>query len=95
MCNPFNGLIDEVRIWNDVRTAQEITENYNAVVLNAEQDLAAYYRFNECRGTSIFDEKTAISYIPSFNSRVWSGTDAGVTNFYLRLLPRGHLQVEH
>ncbi|MEQ8548060.1 MAG: LamG-like jellyroll fold domain-containing protein [Cyclobacteriaceae bacterium] len=79
-CNSFNGLIDEVRIWNDVRTAGEISANYNQAVSGSEQGLAAYYRFNEGSGTTIYDEKTATAYTPSQNSITWSATDAGVSD---------------
>ncbi|MEQ8240952.1 MAG: LamG-like jellyroll fold domain-containing protein [Cyclobacteriaceae bacterium] len=78
-CNSFNGLIDEVRIWNDVRTASEIGDNFDKVVSGSEQGLAAYYRFNEGSGTTIYDEKTATAYTPSQNSIIWSATDAEVS----------------
>ena len=42
----FDGLIDEVRIWNDIRTAQEISDNYRTELVGNEAGLAAYYKFN-------------------------------------------------
>ncbi|MBU2929004.1 LamG-like jellyroll fold domain-containing protein [Winogradskyella psychrotolerans] len=45
--NVFNGSIDEVRIWNTVRTVEEINENKNAELQGGESDLVAYYNFNQ------------------------------------------------
>src|SRR3990167_1669458 len=42
----YDGLIDEVRIWNDIRTATEILTNYQAELLGSEQGLVAYYKLN-------------------------------------------------
>jgi hypothetical protein len=45
----FNGKIDEVRIWNDVRTEFEICDNMHFELDNpaGEANLVAYYKFNE------------------------------------------------
>ena len=43
----FDGLIDEVRIWNDVRTAEEIQQNMCRTLDGDEANLAAYYRFDQ------------------------------------------------
>jgi len=53
----FDGDIDEVRIWNDARTEQEIRENMHRELPNpaGETDLIAYYRFNEGTGTIAYD----------------------------------------
>ncbi|MEQ9491210.1 MAG: LamG-like jellyroll fold domain-containing protein [Alphaproteobacteria bacterium] len=45
--NPFEGMIDEVRIWGDVRTASEISQNAGQQVATDEADLNAYYRFDD------------------------------------------------
>ncbi len=47
----FKGQIDEVRIWNDVRTQAEITANMNTELTGSEPNLVAYYQFNETSGT--------------------------------------------
>ena len=43
----FNGLIDEVRIWDTVRTAQQIFDNMHNEIEPAQNHLVAYYTFNQ------------------------------------------------
>ncbi len=45
--NNFAGTLDEVRIWNTARTAQEITDNMSATLNGNETGLRAYYTFNQ------------------------------------------------
>ncbi len=51
----FQGEIDEVRIWNDVRSATEIRENMCLTLDGDEDGLVAYYRLNEASGTTAYD----------------------------------------
>jgi hypothetical protein len=48
----FKGKIDEVRIWNVVRTEQQIRENMHLTLKGNEPGLVSYYQFNEGTGTS-------------------------------------------
>jgi len=48
----FDGLIDEVRVWSDVRTAQEISDNYDKELVGNEAGLVAYWKLNN----SLLDE---------------------------------------
>ena len=48
----FDGIIDEVRIWNDIRTATEISDNYLRELNGGEAGLVAYYKLNN----SLLDE---------------------------------------
>jgi hypothetical protein len=43
----FKGDMDEVRVWNNVRTAQEISSNYQNELSGAEPGLLLYYNFND------------------------------------------------
>ncbi|MEM5539755.1 LamG-like jellyroll fold domain-containing protein [Olleya sp. AS48] len=45
--NLFNGSIDEVRIWNVVRTEEQINGSKNCELQGDETGLIAYYNFNE------------------------------------------------
>ena len=51
----FNGKIDEVRIWNIVRTEQEIQEDVYRELPALSPDLVAYYKFNQSSGTLLPD----------------------------------------
>lgn len=42
----FDGLIDDVRIWNHVRTGSEIAQKRHYELSGTENGLAAYWRFN-------------------------------------------------
>lgn len=44
--NFFSGQMDEVRIWNVARTADEIKTNYNKTVYGGSAGLMAYYKFD-------------------------------------------------
>ena len=53
----FDGTIDEVRIWNVVRSAAEILGNYNSGLTSpfTESNLKLYLRMNNGEGTVAFD----------------------------------------
>ncbi len=43
----FNGTLDEVRLWNVAKTAADIANNKNCQLQGSENNLAAYYDFNQ------------------------------------------------
>lgn len=47
VANHFHGRMDEVRIWTDVRTAQEITETMDSSVVEWADNLSISFNFNE------------------------------------------------
>ncbi len=53
----FEGVIDEVRIWNHARTVQQIQNNMNRQITDpdSEPGLVARWGFNEGTGTSVSD----------------------------------------
>jgi len=51
----FHGDIDEVRIWNTVRTQNEIKQNMYKPLTGEEYGLVAYYNFNQLSGTTLPD----------------------------------------
>lgn len=57
--NFFDGAIDEVRIWNDLRTQAEINDNLYNELTGSEPNLIHYYNFNEGIGTVLNDIATA------------------------------------
>ena len=64
----FDGLIDEVRIWNDVRTSGEISSNYNKELVGNEANLAAYWKLNN----SLLDETSNNNDLTNNNSAAFS-----------------------
>lgn len=50
----FQGEIDEVRVWNVVRTAAQIAADRSRGI-SAQTGLVGYYRFNEASGTTVVD----------------------------------------
>lgn len=58
----FEGQLDELRLWDSTRSAQQIRENMFQTVRHNETGLAAYYRFdqqNDASVTTVYD--TAVS----------------------------------
>ena len=47
---PMAAKIDELRLWNTVRSTQQIRENMHLSIKCTESDLVAYYQFNENSG---------------------------------------------
>ena len=54
--NLFAGQIDEVRIWSDVRTIDEIRANMCRTLEGNEAGLVAYYNFDNCAGSVLSDQ---------------------------------------
>ncbi|MDB9436912.1 LamG domain-containing protein, partial [Dolichospermum lemmermannii CS-548] len=53
--NYFKGQIDEVRIWNAVRSQQDIQDNKDKTLNGNETGLVAYYQINEGTGDTLTD----------------------------------------
>ena len=51
----FDGMMDEVRVWNVARTQKEILLTMNKVLAGDEAGLVAYYNFDQVTGTSLPD----------------------------------------
>lgn len=44
--NPLDGLIDDARVWNDIRTPTEISDNYLKELVGNEGNLVGYWKLN-------------------------------------------------
>ena len=66
----YVGLIDEVRIWNLPRTAQEIQGNMNVSLSGSEPGLVGYWQMNEGVGETIQD-KSQQGYNGNFGNVLW------------------------
>ncbi len=53
--NPFEGVIDELRIWNEVRTQVQLQQNMHREITLIPANLVAYWQMNETSGLSATD----------------------------------------
>lgn len=58
---PFAGVLDEVRLWNDVRTQVEIQTYLQSSVPSNEGGLVGYWKLDETSGYSASDSQTNVS----------------------------------
>jgi Concanavalin A-like lectin/glucanases superfamily len=54
----FNGILDDVRIWNKARTEAEIQADLAHPLTGSESNLVAYWNFNEGAGETAHDRTT-------------------------------------
>ncbi|KGO78650.1 hypothetical protein Q763_17395 [Flavobacterium beibuense F44-8] len=78
--NYYEGAIDEVRIWNVARTQTEIQANMDAAFCGPQDNLQAYFQFNEGTAgadntgvTTVYDS-TDNEYEGTFNGLALTGT---------------------
>jgi len=70
----IDGKIDELRIWNDARTATEIKSNMFKELEGNESNLKAYYKMSDGSGTTLTDNSTNSyngSMVGGMNSNDW------------------------
>lgn len=72
----FDGLIDDVRIWSDMRTSTEINNNMDVQLNGDEANLVAYWRFNN----DYLDQTSNNNDLTSSGSPVFSSTVPFVGN---------------
>lgn len=77
----FNGLIDEVRVWSDERTAQELDENRYEILTGNEDNLVAYWNFD------IPNPTVAIDIAGELHGPITGGT-------YVESFPRVNLELD-
>ncbi len=59
----WQGMIDEVRIWNTGRTMQEIKEHIATELEGNEEGLVAYYPMNDGLGSTTIEDKTGNGHL--------------------------------
>ncbi|MGW4645492.1 LamG-like jellyroll fold domain-containing protein [Kitasatospora sp. NPDC004289] len=74
----FDGDLDELRIWNRVRSAAELTADLNNRLIGNEPGLVAYYRFDEGTGTTAHDQSDHAGHATLKGNAQWTGSDAPV-----------------
>ena len=73
--NKFRGTVDEVRIWDVARSAEDIKASMNQRLIGNEPGLVAYYRFDEGQGTTLFDQ-TDNGHHGTIHGATWVTLDA-------------------
>ena len=54
--NFFNGKIEEIAVWRDAElSSSEVSQIYNSSKSRFDQNLIAYYNFDEVSGTTVYD----------------------------------------
>ncbi len=64
----FDGLVDDVRIWDDIRTVTEINDNKSIELVGNEANLVGYWKLNN----SLLDETSNNNDLTNNNSAVFS-----------------------
>ena len=84
--NLFSGVVDEVRVWNDVRTPTEISNNLNNEIENPVSDtsLVGYWRMNEVASSSTARDSSA-----NANDGTLTGNAAFLTSTETEIIPAG------
>ncbi len=55
----FKGEIDDVRIWNVVRSQSDISQNMSKELTGTEAGLVAYYKYDETAGSTVIHDATS------------------------------------
>jgi hypothetical protein len=69
----FKGKLYDVRIWNRVRTAQEIANNYQTMLTGNEEGLVANWALNQRTGDTFYD--ITGQYQATLHDITWSDFD--------------------
>ena len=77
----LHGEIDEVRIWNDVRTLTEIKDNMFKELNGNENGLMAYYKMTEGSGTTVTDNSSN-SNNGTISGASWVTSNAPIGNLF-------------
>ncbi len=91
----FQGSIDEVRVWNIVRSDADIKSNMTKKLIGNESGLVGYWRFDETSGTSMNDETSnnndgTMVNMDAGTDHIWSGAALGDASAYDYLATGGY-----
>ncbi len=76
-CNHFNGTMDELRIWNVVRSPVQIQTGTNSSVPANSTGLVAYYKFDEGGGATTADASGNGNNGTLVNGPAWANSVSG------------------
>jgi hypothetical protein len=77
----FDGLMDEIRVWNLARTPAELARDYAKALVGTEQGLVGYWQF-ECNGSDTTENDNDVSFVnaPPFVADVPFGSGGAPCN---------------
>jgi hypothetical protein len=58
LCNSFTGKLDDVRIWNVIRTPEQISANYQGQLTSSPEGLVANWTFDDDAGSKVVHDVT-------------------------------------
>ncbi|MCX6270151.1 MAG: choice-of-anchor D domain-containing protein [Bacteroidetes bacterium] len=76
----WNGMMDEVRIWDTRRSNEEILQNMNKPLMGFEPGMFAYWNFNEGSG-NVVNDITGHNHNGSFSNAEWVGSTIPISSF--------------
>ncbi|WP_405639859.1 LamG-like jellyroll fold domain-containing protein [Streptomyces uncialis] len=76
----FAGVIDEVRIWNRVRTQAELADERAYRLIGNEPGLTGYYRLDEGSGTAVYDQTDSAANGTVTGAAAWITSEAPVSD---------------
>jgi hypothetical protein len=77
----FNGLFDELRVWNVARTPDEIMKTYTKAVVGNETGLVGYWKFDDAPGSATAADSVTTAGHMAHAGVLTSATDAGAPTF--------------
>ena len=77
----FNGLFDELRVWNVARTPAEIMANYTKAVAPDSAGLVGYWKFDDAPGSLTAKDSVSSTGHTAHNGVLMAATDAGVPTY--------------
>jgi hypothetical protein len=85
-CNPpyygcFSGLVDELRIWNVLRTDAEIMGAYNKALVGNEPGLVGYWKFDDAPGSMTAVDSVTTAGHAAHTGMLMAATPAAVPTF--------------
>ena len=83
----FNGVIDDVRIWDVARTQQEIQQSMKQELDRSEQGLVGYWKFNEGTGDTTYDMTTNANHGSLSGGATWINSTSPIITPWLSFDP--------
>jgi hypothetical protein len=77
----FNGLFDELRVWNVARTPAEIMANYTKAVATDSPGLVGYWKFDDAPGSTMAKDSVTTAGHTAHDGTLMGATAAGVPTY--------------